>query len=52
MCPFKTVYGRDSLPLLRLVDETLRVEKVNVMIRERNEVLDKLKENLTRAKKE
>lgn len=49
MCPFKVVYGLEPPPLLRLVEEASQVEEVGVMIKERNEILDKLKENLTWA---
>lgn len=45
MSPFKVVYGWDPSSLLRLV-EVLKVNEVNMLIKEKNEILDKLKENL------
>lgn len=49
MSHFQVVYGRDSPPLLQLVEEDSKVEEVNIMIKERNLILDELKENLIKA---
>ena len=49
MSPFKALYGRDPPALLRFVEEDSPVEGVNNHIRERNLILDELKDNLTRT---
>lgn len=49
MSPFKALYGRDPLTLLSSVEEESKIEKVNVLIREHNAILDELKENLQQA---
>ncbi|XP_044500293.1 uncharacterized protein LOC123221524 [Mangifera indica] len=49
MTPFKGVYGRDPPPLLRLVDEPSKIDDVDAMIKQRNEILDRLKRNLHAA---
>lgn len=49
MTLFKAVYGKKPPPLLRLVEEESKVEKVNALIKERNLVLDELRENLNHA---
>lgn len=46
MSPFKAIYRRDPPPFLRLVEEPSRIEEANALIRQRNEVLNRLKQNL------
>ena len=40
MTPFRAVYGRDPLTLLRLVGEASKVDEVNVQIQALNQILD------------
>lgn len=47
--PFKALYGWEPPTLLRRKDETSKVEAVDEMLRERNVILDELKENLRKA---
>lgn len=49
MSPFKALYGRDPPTLFKLKDETSSVEEVNEQIRDRNAVIEELKEHLTKA---
>lgn len=49
MTLFRVVYGRDPLLLLQLVEEESKVEVVNMVIKERNLILNELKANLSNA---
>lgn len=49
MTPFKAMYGRDPPSLLKFVEEPSKVEEVDIMIQQRNEVIDRLRSNLHRA---
>ena len=49
MTPFKVVYGRDPLTLIRFQEDISVVEDVNVQLRLCNQCLDLLKENLEKS---
>lgn len=49
MTPSKVVHEREPPPLLRLVKDDSKVEEVNALIKERNLILNDLKENLNKA---
>lgn len=49
MTPFKALYGYDPLTILWFDDDNSLVEDVLVQMKEKNLILDELKENLTKA---
>lgn len=49
MSTFRAIYEIGFLALLRLVEEDSKLKEVNIMIKQRNLILDKLKENLMKA---
>lgn len=51
MPPFKALYRGNPLGLLRFMEKGSEMEEVNDLIHKRNEILDKLKENLHEAQK-
>ena len=49
MTPFKALYGRDPPPLLKWKDHGTRVQEVDELIEERNQILEELKHQLEKA---
>lgn len=47
--PFKVLYGRDPLSLLKWKDQPSCVQAVDKLIQERNLILDELKRQLEKA---
>lgn len=47
--PFKVVYGCNPPPLLKFVEKPSKIEEVNVMMKQRNEILERLKTNMHKA---
>jgi len=46
MIPFKVMYGRDPPPVIRGGVTTTTLDEVSFMMKERDEMLDMLKEHL------
>lgn len=49
MTSFKALYGREAPTMLRWENNGLVVEAVNLELRDRNDILQELKEHLTAA---